>query len=451
MSKSNQQFSAYIAMRRFGLGVGAVDIDTVAANPIQWLKNQIDTGVTIPDALIKFPGSATIVADLHKARRQSAENLRKAKQKHYRENFKHEVSAKANLLATTSAPFQERLVRFWSNHFTVSRAKPVIGPIIPAYEREAIRPNFLGKFEDLLLAVTSHIAMLSYLDNVVSIGPNSRVGKRRGKSLNENLAREILELHTLGVNGDYSQQDVTEFARALTGWTHGSVGRQDDPADRGKFVFREVLHEPGSKVVLGKTYREEGENEVKRILRDLAQHPSTAQHISFKLARHFIADDPPKRAVELLSEAWLASRGDLKHVLLTLIRLEEAWQISPSKYLTPQELVIATHRALGVSRVTRHNFVLPLKLLGQNPFEAPSPKGWPDTENDWLGPESLMHRVEWLRATVNQQRPRLSPSEFAERTLGPYLSERTARMIERAPSGEAAVALALISPEFQRR
>ena len=450
MRKSSPQKTAYIAMRRFGLGVTAQGSQFVTPDPIRWLENQIGQQ-PVPQVLASFPTSAEIAADLHRARKQSADALRKKTQKHYRENFRNEVVAKAKLLAETETPFLERLVSFWSNHFTVSRTKPVVGPIIPAYEREAIRPHIFGKFENLLTSVTSHIAMLSYLDNIVSVGPNSRAGKRRSRSLNENLAREILELHTLGVNGGYAQTDVTEFARALTGWGIGSVGPQVDPGSEGKFVFREVIHEPGTKVVLGKTYQEDGVNEAKKILRDLSTHRSTAEHIAFKLARHFIADDPPKRAVEKLTHTWLETGGNLTEIYTTLIQLEEAWSDTPEKFLNPSELVTASHRALNIREVSRHNFAMPLRLLGQNPFEAPSPQGWPDTERHWLGPESIMHRVEWLRALVNRHRPALSPLEFADRILGPFLTDRTAQMIRRAPSGEAAIALTLISPEFQRR
>ncbi len=272
-----KDIDSFIALNRFGLGIGPGESEAVEGAPKEWIKWQIVRHQTVPAALDAFPSSASIMKDIHEARLESPEKLRQVTRRHYRETFGPEIVARARHMIKADTPFAERMVLFWSNHFTVSRTKAIVAPALPAYEREAIRPYIFGRFEDMLIAVASHIGMVSYLDNNLSMGPNSPVGRRTGRALNENLAREILELHTLGVNGGYSQADVTEFAKALTGWTHGGmVGRRRAIPVSGEFVFRNVMHEPGPKTILGKVYREDGFNEAKAVLHDLARHPSTA-------------------------------------------------------------------------------------------------------------------------------------------------------------------------------
>ena len=194
-----------------------------------------------------------------------------------------------------------RLVMFWSNHFCVSANKGPVRGMAGAYEREAIRPHVLGRFVDMLLAVERHPAMLVYLDNHVSIGPNSRAGLNRGLGLNENLAREILELHTLGVGGGYTQEDVTNLARILTGWTVANLA--NPVGEPGRFFFAPARHEPGAWTVLGKRYGEAGMAAGEAVLRDLARHPATARHIARKLARHFVSAEPPAALVARLTPA----------------------------------------------------------------------------------------------------------------------------------------------------
>jgi uncharacterized protein (DUF1800 family) len=184
----------------------------------------------------------------------------------------------------------DRLTWFWSNHFCVSADKGQVRALCGAFEREAIRANVLGKFSEMLLAVESHPAMLLYLDNAGSIGPNSIAGQRRGKGINENLAREILELHTLGVRGGYSQEDVTNFAKIITGWTFSPF--KQDPQHGGEFMFNERLHEPGPQMVLSHRYDDNGYEQGRAALLMLADHPATAKHIATKLVMHFVADEP---------------------------------------------------------------------------------------------------------------------------------------------------------------
>ncbi len=208
--------------------------------------------------------------------------------------------------------FVERLVWFWSNHFCIS-ADNIIAMVGP-YEREAIRPHVLGRFADLLFAAESHPAMLFYLDNVQSMGVDSIAGINRDKGLNENLAREILELHTLGVRSGYSQTDVASFAKVLTGWTWIAP---IEPAHGGEFIFAKRLHEPGEQIVLGKRYAEGAWIKV-AVLADLAHHPATAEHIAQKLARHFVAEEPPPALIDRLAKTFNDSEGDLKEVAKSL-------------------------------------------------------------------------------------------------------------------------------------
>ena len=279
-------------------------------------------------------------------------------------------------------------MHFWSNHFAVSADKPPIPAVAGLYEFEAIRPNILGNFADLLIAAEQHPAMILYLDNQRSIGPGSTLGKRAGRfrrdqafGLNENLAREILELHTLGVDGGYSQDDVTTFAKVITGWSIGGAtdrGRFSD-GEPGTFEFREAIHEPGAKTVMGKRYAQDGLDQGIAVLRDLAVHPSTAKFVSTKLARHFIADEPPASAVDRLANVYLESGGDLPSVYSTLISSDESWSQTLSKYKTPHDYVLSSYRAFDRKPEDRRFLIGALDLMGQAPFRPGSPEGWPDT------------------------------------------------------------------------
>ena len=300
---------------------------------------------------------------------------------------------------------------------------------------------------DLLVAVESHPAMLVYLDNVQSIGPDSIGGRRRNKGLNENLAREVMELHTLGVKGGYSQEDVTSFAKVLTGWTITPL----KDADPGRFRFLPQIHQPGDKIVLGRRYPDEGKQEADAVLHDLAHHPSTARFIATKLARHFIADDPPPAAIDRLARRFQDSGGDLAAVTRALVAAPEAWPDSPTKIKTPNELVISAFRALGGYPGEPLRLVRSLGVLDQAPFSAPSPAGWPDKAANWIGPESTMKRIEWAHAVAEKLPPTDSPLVLAADVLGPTVSAETKFAVEHAASAPDGLAYVLASPEFQRR
>lgn len=447
-----KNIAAYIALNRFGLGVAPGEADAVEADPRGWIRNQIVRRQEVPAGLSSFPGAASIMKEIHEARLESPEALNETARRHYRESFGPETAARARHAVGTGTPFAERMVLFWSNHFTVSRTKAIIGPALPAYEREAIRPHVFGRFEDMLLAVAGHVCMVSYLDNNMSFGPNSRVGRRSGRGINENLAREILELHTLGVNGGYTQADVTEFAKALTGWTHGGmVGPRRSRPVSGGFAFRRWMHEPGPKTVLGKIYPEGGIEEARSIMRDLASHPSTARFVATKLVRHFVADDPPEPEMARIARVFRETGGDLAEVSRALVDLDAVWRHPIPKVKTPYELVISALRALGIGEVTAQSLGVPLQTMGQLPFNAPSPQGWPDEADRWIAPEALLRRIEWLRAIAVRAGTSEPPGGLLERTLGPVASAETRRMVDLAPSGDAGVALVLASAEFQRR
>lgn len=336
---------AFIATNRFGLGARAGELKAARADPRGWITAQLAVPQRLPDALSGFPSSAEVIAAFHSARKQARarrdKTMLKAARKSFRKAYLREASARIRVQVETEAPVVERLVAFWSNHFTVSVRKPIVYGVVGAFEREAIRPHILGRFSDMLHAVVRHPAMLAYLDNAQSIGPNSQIGKKRGRGLNENLAREILELHTLGVDGGYSQSDVREFAKILTGW---SVSRRDDGTG---FAFQTRAHEPGPKQLLGKRYKESGEAEGTAALDDLARHPATARHIAFKLARHFASDRPPAELVDRLAAAFLNRGGDLHALMAILIDARAVWEEPLQKVKTPNEFVVSAMRAVG--------------------------------------------------------------------------------------------------------
>lgn len=457
-----QTLDTFIAINRFGLGPKAGEADQVAKNPKKWVIDQIDRNPKIPKALSAFKSSADIIQAIETSRKNKntqAKTMRNMIRKNVREGHMEELFQRALHMVNTDKPFAERMVLFWSNHFTVSGAsKRNLAPITAAYEREAIRPHIFGKFEDMLMAVIQHPVMLTYLDNHTSIGPNSIAGIRRKfrtgavTGLNENLAREILELHTLGVDGGYEQDDVIGLAKAITGWSHGAARVKADKASiHGQFEFKKYFHEPNSKYVLGKRYRAQGVKTGRKILKDLARHPSTARFIATKLARHFIADNPPDSAINHLKDVYLNSQGDLADVSKALIELEAVWAVPAPKVKNHYELMISAWRVSGQKLFDRSDFAEPIQAFAQVPFLAPSPAGWPDTANAWISPESLMRRVEWLRQLAAKMPADWSPDKFLDDVIGPIATDETRLWVSRAPSADAALALVMSSPEFQRR
>jgi uncharacterized protein (DUF1800 family) len=314
-----------------------------------------------------------------------------------------------------------------------------------AYEREAIRPHVLGRFVDMLTAVETHPAMLFYLDNGLSIGPNSTAGINRDKSLNENLAREILELHTLGVRTGYSQDDVTRFANVLTGWTWVAFG---EPSHGGEFVFVKRMHEPGEQTVIGKAYPDTGVNQGRAVLADLARQPATAVHIAHKFARHFVADQPPSSLVDKLTKSFTDSDGNLKELAKTLIAAEEAWTPERTKLKRPAEWIISALRLTGAQWVIGR-VMGGQALLGEPLWRPPAPNGFADDESEWI--DGLSQRIDAADNFAGGAAERLDPVALAEAGLGPLASAETRNTVARAQSRAQALVLLLMSPEFLRR
>jgi uncharacterized protein (DUF1800 family) len=465
---------------RFGLGARPGDLAAATNDPRAWLKAQTKGAVALKSQTPLTPSAQVYVA-LLEAREQRREMrtaqsnaagdagkafnaVREAYQPHYRA----QVLARAQSAALTDQPFAERLVHFWANHFAISADKGVVYGLAGTLENEAIRPHVNGRFVDLLTAVEQHPAMITFLDNEASAGRNSEAAQfaerpavqrrlaaggnpPRQLGINENLAREILELHTLGVNGGYSQSDVTSFAEILTGWSVGGGKGRFAGGEPGRFYFREALHEPGAKKFLGRTYAEQGRRQGEVVLADLAVHPATAHFIATKLVRHFIADEPPAAAVDRIAQAFMKSGGDLPRVYAALIESPEAWEERPRKFKTPEDFVFSSLRALNISPEQPEDVVRSFDLLGQRQYTPGSPAGWPDTAKSWDGSDALMHRVLWASRLAARFEQSTNPLDIAASSLGAYARAETLSAIKRAASAAQGLTLLLLSPEFQRR
>lgn len=459
-----------IAANRFGLGARPEELERIDGRHADWLKDQLDGPSRTPGALLELAKSPEIFADVQKVRelrrdaRQSgdeapAPDIVKQYTAVVRRHYIDQTSARYVNACETDYPFHERLVHFWSNHFAVSADKQPLTALAGAFENEAIRPNLTGRFVDLLTAVEKHPAMIVYLDNQLSVGPNSSIGKRANRrrsertvGLNENLAREILELHTLGVDGGYNQADVTRFAKVITGWSVGGGERRLlREGKTGTFEFRENIHEPGPHTVLGKSYAADDVRQGENVLRDLAGHESTARHIAGKLLRHFVADDPLPSSVEHLARVFLDSGGDLPTVHAALVDAQEPWATATTKYKSPQDFVISAFRAFDRVPDNPRFIIGALDLMGQTPYRPGSPAGWPDTAEEWGGADALYKRIEWSNTVARFAGGNANPIALAESALGPTLSDRTRRAVAQAESVTQGVTLFLASPDFQRR
>lgn len=468
-----------IALTRLGLGARVGEIEHVGSDPKGWALAQIradgapqpeGTFATSDQRIVEFLAyqggprqrPATAAAPEADPAAAAQREARQAARRAIAEDTAAEFLARARLGAGTDRGFAERWALFWSNALTVSSTKFASAAFVGQYEREAIRPHVFGKFEDLVLAAEQHPAMLLYLDQVRSIGPDSLAGTRRNAGLNENLAREMMELHTVGADGGYAQADVTELARALTGWSIPSardqrmqprrVRRSAPRIEVGQngFVFRADVHEPGQRIVMGRTYPAAGLAQGQAILRDLARHPATAKRLSHRIAAHFVADDPPPALTARLEAAWTRSGGDLAQVARALVEADETWSPQPAKVKTPYDFVVSAHRAFGTQPPRIRPLQQALVQMGQPAFAPPSPEGWPDTAADWAGPDALVKRLNWAKQAGDLAQV-ADPDALAAQALGARLSERTRLAVARAESRAEAVTLFLMSPEFQRR
>jgi uncharacterized protein (DUF1800 family) len=449
-----------IALNRFGLG--AKPDEPAPPNPQHWLLSQLDMYEPLPAPWKRQPRTEALL-DIWLAQQRAARHapegersgIREAYLRQGRDAYVAAVGARTNSALLTGTPFVERLVHFWSNHFAVSTDKLLVIGLAGAFEADAIRPHVLGRFEDMLLAVVRHPTMLLYLDQSQSIGPRSLAGSRVGgggqqrtRGLNENLAREILELHTLGVRSGYTQEEVTEFARALTGWTLPS-----DDAASGSATFRFVsaMHEPGDRVVLGRTYASGGEQQAQSILHSLVASPATAVHIARKLARHFVADNPPPALVQRLADTFTRTGGDLPSLYRELVAATEAWVHAGAKFKSPWDWAISSQRALGVQEIQPAQAINLMTQLGQPVWRPGSPAGYDDTAATWAAPDALLRRVEMAQRIATQAGNAVDARALAPRVLPGVVSDATIDAIAGAESGSTGLALLLVSPEFLRR
>jgi uncharacterized protein (DUF1800 family) len=462
-----------IAANRFGLGARPGELATIGGSGRDWLRAQLDGPAPeiADDGLQSSPGILAQIYELRQQIRAARMNangagpgseaaigaLKKLPQL-IRPIYQAEAGARFRESVSTDRPFVERLTQFWANHFAVSVDKNELGALAGSYEREAIRPYVLGNFGDMLLATERHPAMLLYLDNQQSMGPDSKAARNiarrnpdRKTGINENLARETMELHTVGVDGGYTQTDVTAFSEVLTGWSIAGPDGWRTGAQPGTFLFRQAMHEPGSQVVMGKRFADTGYQQCVSVLRDLAARPATAQFIATKLARHFIADDPPQSAVQRVAQAFTRSGGDLPSIYKALIDSPEAWQQPVTKYKSPSDYIVSAFRGLELPVKVDKPPIGLFQQLGQRIWAPGSPAGWPDRSADWDGASELLKRIEWADAVGQRVGPRRNAMELAPQLLGNVLSGATHEAIARAESGAQAIALMLAAPEFMRR
>ena len=478
---SSAKAEALLALHRFGMGPRPGSVAAIEADPRGALIAELERPSAAELAAVNLPSSAKAfraVTDAYAKRQakaivakkeQDAKRKQMAEAPSMMEGAAPETGEMAQKMAAEAIPdpgrpiyleearvriaaalgneigFVERLVWFWSNHFCVSADK--IRSMSGAYEREAIRPRVLGRFTDLLQAAEGHPAMLFYLDQTVSMGANSIAGINRTRGLNENLAREILELHTLGVRSGYTQEDVIAFANILTGWTLVPPG--DNPEHGGEFTFNPRLHEPGAQKVLGKSYDDETVEQGRAVLRDLAANPATATHVATKLARHFIADAPPSALVERMAKVFIDTEGDLKQVARTMVLSDEAWTQPATKLKRPSEWVVGMVRATGLTQADPARFTDGQALLGEPLWRPPSPKGFPDDEGSWI--DGMGRRLDVANNFAERVTGRVDPQDVIETVFGSSVSSELKQAVSRAESRQQALVLLFMSAEFQRR
>ena len=468
---------AALALHRFGVGPRAGSIAAMASDPRGALLAELDRPEAgrISDADLLTSGVAARAAFAFQEARRAARQAERAAQPATapgsgvaemkdqtppasaprpdpgpslpQQIYLAEVKARIHAALAAEIGFVERLVWFWSNHFCVSADKGNVRQICGAYEREVIRANVLGRFGDMLLAAESHPAMLIYLDNARSIGPDSLAGLRQKRGLNENLAREILELHTLGVRTVYTQDDVTRFANVITGWT--VVPLRQDPVRGGEFEFNPRMHQPGAQTVIGKSYPDGGLEQGRAVLAALARHPATAKHAATKLARHFVADEPPPALVDRLAKRFLATQGDLKEMAKALVAAPESWETPRAKLKRPGEWVVAALRAVGVTPAEIGPVMQAHNLLGEPLWRPSAPKGFADESAPWL--DGLAQRLDIANQFARRLGADADPREVFDEALAPLASAETRQAVTRAESRPQALALLFMAPEFQRR
>jgi uncharacterized protein (DUF1800 family) len=441
---------ALIAFQRFGLGAKPGGPARIGSDAQAAIRAEVETVniAAIDDPALPTYAKACFESQIDFER---AEAVRQA-----------EMNARIDKQMSVEIGFVERLVEFWTNHFsmTVNKAEAVRGTI-GQWERDVVRRHVLGRFTNMLHGTIMHPAMLAYLDNEDSIGPNSLIGKQWGAGYNENLAREVMELHTLGSGGGYSEADVTALAKILTGWSYVRGWESDGGynggtrQNRGRFIYRANWHEPGPIGLMGKTYGALGQKQTELVLDDLARHPATAEHIAFKLVRHFVTDEPTPGMVDPLKQKFLQTGGNLKAVSLALLDLPEAWSTPLVKLRTPYEYTVAQYRALGVRYRNDQTWAFsePLQALHQMQWEPPSPEGHSDETPAWLNPDAMRIRLDLAQFASQAFAPdsKRNVPVLANRLFDTALSQATRDRLAAAGSSNDALTILFSSPEFQRR
>ncbi len=447
-----------IAAIRFGYGLGRHTAPPSAASLL--------SGLARANAITKqYPviPSATVLGKLQKSQqaRQAVKDAKPnsaAREKAARLDLQQTsalgiLHGTARILDTKSA-FFERLNWFWADHFTAVGKNMQARAFGPAYIDEAIRPHITGRFADMLKAVMTHPFMLVYLDQASSAGPNSAIGKRRNRGLNENLAREVLELHSLGLDAGYSQNDVRQLAELLTGLSFSR--------NKG-FVFNARMSEPGGKTIMGKEYggKKNDLNDIYQALDYLAMHPETAHHLARKLAVHFVSDRPDKGLINHMAQAYLDADGDLMALYTAMLGHPAAWVPLGGKAKQPFDFVTTALIALNVSgaeflalgiKDQRRLIYQPLVEMGQPFMQALGPDGWPEAAEEWITPQGLAARIAWSVGVSQFVGERVrDPQAFLSTTLADAAGEKLTRSVAQTNSVQDGVALVLASAEFNRR
>lgn len=474
----------YLAANRFGLGRRHDDPEEPADERRDLLR-QLDAFAPAPPLISGAVDRAAIARAYmnYDSAREALRQDTKAKQRAGRTDAMADSSVlRDSLLATrmpyhdaqyarlytavaSPTPFAERLTHFWANHFAISADKLAVIGFTGNHEFEAIRPHVMGTFADMLIAAVRHPAMLFYLDQQDSVGPDSPLAQsfRTARpplnlGVNENLAREILELHTLGVRTGYTQSDVTAFAHALTGLAVAGLGKRPiqrampSGATPGDTLFIEQMHQPGPKTILGRRYGRDGERQGEAILRDLAVHPATARHIATKLARHFAGDTPPPSLIARLAADFRRTGGDLPSLYRTLVSSPEPWATDIAMFKSPWDWTVSMMRALKVPTfLEKENLNAMFGQLGQPIWRPGSPAGYADTVATWAGSAALMQRVELINRVSVRVGDRVDARHIAPHILADALTPRTSEAIGQAASPAQGLVLLFASPTFLRR
>lgn len=436
---------------RFGLGATsqtlAAEAHALENQPEHWLRSQLGPAAPLATTASKQAVAQFFVNRQQNKRQDQAlpKDSRQLPRQLLLSSYLEDTTQRINLQINSRKPFSERQVLFWSNHFTVALGKPPLLAWVNVFEAEAIRPHLGGSFLALLQAVYRQPAMLFYLDNINSFGPNSPLGRRRGRGLNENLAREILELHTLGVNGGYRQADVEALAKILTGWTLKRTAAGLEPT----FAFQPLVHEPGDKIFLGQRIAEGGESEFLTALAILARHPATASHLAEKLAKHFITPTPRESLMRRLRQTFLDTDGDLPSLFNALISHPDAFTLPLTNLRNPYEYAIAVWRWLGLTPEPTMA-LRALAALNFRPFAATAPAGFPDHPEAWAHPDALLKRLEFAY-TLADRLPSARIFQQQQALLANFFSSHTQTTLAGAAESREALALLLVSPELQRR